>query len=801
MFRIIALLLLVTLSAHAGDPAPAWPVPARTHRPWAYNWWLGSAVDETNLVRELDRYAAAGLGGIHIVPIYGAKDQDARYVPYLSPRWLELLDFTVREAERRGLGVDLTLGTGWCFGGPWITPEHANVQTTNGVTFKPTMKVKRAAPGGEGWMMNPLSAAAMDAHLRPFTDAFAAHPGRRPRAVYHDSYEYRSNWAPELLAEFERRRGYPLTNEFAALFGTNRNDHVARVKCDYRETLSDLMIDGAWPRWSAWAKERGFLTRNEAHGAPGNWLDLYALADIPETEMFHKDRNQLVSLFAASGALHAGRPLVAAETGTWLKEHFQETLGDLKELFDDLFLSGVNHLFYHGTCYSPDDVPWPGWLFYASTQMNPRNAIWRDAPALNAYATRVQSVLQQGRLDPDFLVYWPIHDLWHNPAGLEMNLTVHARDWLEGQPVGRVARELRVAGRTIAFVSDRQLAALTQARGIVVPPCEHMPPATLARLLDLQERGVPVHFIDRLPAEPPGAGRLEERQAEMGRLLARARARKCDPVPLTELAPRPAPPGLQHIRRALSDGHVSFVANRGTVPFAGWLDIGLVGTPAVVMDPLDGRIGLGDPRASRIYLRLAPGQSLLVRNVPDRQVDGSDWVWWDEDGVRRELRGDWRVEFVAGGPELPPAFTTNQLGSWTAQGGEAERFAGTARYTLTFDAPPGGVGPHALDLGRVAESARVRLNGQALGTLIMAPYRVVAKSLQPTGNVLEVEVTNLSANRIRDLDQRKVAWRNFKDINFVNIDYKPFDASTWPIRDSGLLGPVTLTAVRAMAAP
>jgi hypothetical protein len=62
-------------------------------------------------------------------------------------------------------------------------------------------------------------------------------------------------------------------------------------------------------------------------------------------------------------------------------------------------------------------------------------------------------------------------------------------------------------------------------------------------------------------------------------------------------------------------------------------------------------------------------------------------------------------------------------------------------------------------------------------------------------NLLEVEVTNVSANRIRDLDRRGVNWKNFNDINFVNLNYKPFDASNWPLTDSGLLGPVTLTPV------
>ena len=74
---------------------------------------------------------------------------------------------------------------------------------------------------------------------------------------------------------------------------------------------------------------------------------------------------------------------------------------------------------------------------------------------------------------------------------------------------------------------------------------------------------------------------------------------------------------------------------------------------------------------------------------------------------------------------------------------------------------------------------------------------MVATALNPKGNRLEVEVTNVSANRIRDLDRRGVAWKNFNDINMVNLDYKPFDASSWPLTDSGLLGPVTLTPVAA----
>jgi hypothetical protein len=154
------------------------------------------------------------------------------------------------------------------------------------------------------------------------------------------------------------------------------------------------------------------------------------------------------------------------------------------------------------------------------------------------------------------------------------------------------------------------------------------------------------------------------------------------------------------------------------------------------------------------------------------------------------------VEFIEGGPALPGPIQTDRLRSWTQLGdAKAESFAGTARYSLEFRAPPEKAPRWLLDLGNVAQSARVRLNGKDLGTLFIPPFRVAVDSLKAEDNVVEIEVTSVSANRIRDLDRRGVKWKNFHDINFVGIDYKPFDASGWPLRDCGLLGPVTLVQV------
>lgn len=873
----------------------AWPPITSETRPWAYWWWMGSAVDTNNLSKELTRYRDAGMGGVHVIPIYGAKGWESNFITYLSPKWMEMLDFTVTEAKRLGLGVDMTTGTGWCFGGPRVTDEEANASvvwktyelgvgerikekldpkttqalvafgsggkptdltgsiTTNGEVFfsppgnwistngsagppktwtlyavsqKPSgQKVKRASPGGQGHMLNLIYPQAMTNYLRWFDEAFANYKGAKPRAQYHDSYEYRSVWSSDFFAQFEKRRGYRLQDHLDAFVTGEPADRAARVKCDYRETISDIMAEVTLPMWTDWAHRNGFITRNEAHGSPGNWLDLYATADIPETEMFYKDRNKLISKFASSAAHVTGKKLVGCETGTWLNEHFTETLADMKYLLDDLFLSGVNHVLYHGTCYSPDEAPWPGWLFYASYEMNPRNSVWRDVPALNAYAARCQAVLQSGRPDNDILLYWPIHDFWHDAKGTARNMSVHARDWFEGQPIGHTASNLWMRGYAFDYVSDRQLASAQVHDGkvnlggggyrvVVVPPCEHIPLRTLSNLVALAEAGATVVFEHTLPMDVSGWADLEGRRVHSAELIAVARQNQHILVGELEaslaLAGVPREPmfdqdGLMCLRRATDGGTAYFIANRGESSVEDWIPLAKLAKSVVILDPLTGHTGVAATRQSaanqtEVMLRLAAGESIILRCQREKRATAPPWAWWESKGKPATLVGPWQVQFLAGGPELPAPFSTDRLASWTEFGDtNAQRFAGAVLYTTMFDKPAGPSKRWQLDLGKVCQSARVRLNGRDLGTLITPPFRVVVSDLKPKDNLLEIEVTNVSANRIRDLDRRGVNWKNFHDINFVNLGYKPFDASNWPLTDSGLLGPVTLTPVEPIS--
>src|SRR5436189_1207323 len=445
----------------------AWPATTSEAKPWTRWWWMGSSVDSANLTAELETLAAAGIGGVEVTSIYGVHGSEHASVPYLSDRWIKLLLHAATEARRLGMGLDMPPGSGWRLGGPGVHLEDAvaslriAVDTARGTyvaTVRPAGdKVKRAAPGGEGNAIDPFSRVAVQRYLDAYGERINTLPRGTVRAFFHDSFEYTGNGSAELFEEFLRRRGYDLKGYLPALRGEGDPDAVARVKSDYRETLDEMLLEHLLRPFTAWAHERRSLSRNQAPGSPGNLLDLYAASDIPETEIFgplgDSGSDPLISKFASSAAHVAGRGLTSAETGTWLGEHFTVTLDQLKQAVDQLFVSGVNHVIYHGTAYSPREAAWPGWLFYASTDLNPRDALWRDLPALNRYIARVQSILQSGQPDNDVLLYWPVYDNWHDTTGRRLSFDRDHACRLHDTLVSRLARDVCERHNTSEYVA------------------------------------------------------------------------------------------------------------------------------------------------------------------------------------------------------------------------------------------------------------------------------------------------------------------------------------------------------------
>ena len=883
-------------------------------KPWTYWWWMGSAVDSSNITYNLEEFSQAGIGGVHIIPIYGVKGYEEKFIDYLSPRWMEMLAYTGKECDRLGIGMDMTLGTGWPFGGPNVPDKYASDQiksfsceitgskrveidvieevkkladekTINrnreiisvdafGIDGKriplinntdkdgllnwtapkgewkiialvmesPVQLVKRAAPGGKGNVVDPFSKEALNNYLGYFDKAFENYSGKMPGAFYHDSYEYyNADWTRNLLNEFKSRRGYDLLDMLPEFLSEDENEITARVKSDYRCTVAELHTEFIETN-SEWANNKKALFRNQAHGSPTNLLDTYAAADIPECEVFGAPKvdipglerdslftrveyvDPLILKFASSAAHVSGKNLVSSETGTWLSEHFRESLSQIKPEVDLLMYSGVNHIFYHGMAYSPKDEEWPGWQFYAATNYAPTNSIWYDIPSLNKYIERCQSVLQSGKPDNEILVYFPVWDIWHSSKTGLIPLQVHQpENWLFGTPFYKTVKKLYENGYSFDYASDNQIKSMTvddnsiisnsnKYKTIVIPSCRFIPVETYKKLLSIIETGGKVVFVNGLPDDVPGFNDFEKLRIEIKKirnhimsednLMAGKVIVGSDILFMLSHSGIPAEEysdyKIDFIRRKTEDARYSFLVSHHSTPLNNWVKLAYPAQSVFIFDPMNDKTGkaktrLNSDSTTSVYLQIDPGASLILKAY-DKEIEGDNWEYFTEADTCYGIKGEWNVEFIQGGPVLPLEETVTKLESWTNfSDNETKRFAGTARYKLKFHNPDPNIKNWILDLGKVCESARVKINNVNLGTIWSFPFKLRLGDVLNSGeNILEIEVTNLSANRIRDLDLRGVDWKKFYDINFVNIFYKKFDASGWELKDSGLLGPVML---------
>ena len=703
--------------------------------------------------------------------------------------------------------------------------------------------VERAAPGGEGAVIDHFSKTAIEKYLKKFDDAFKDYEVNTIRAYFNDSYEVddakgQADFTPNLFTEFKKRRGYDLRQHLAMLFGNDLNENSVQVRGDYRETISDLLLDEFTCPWQAWAKQRGTIVRNQAHGSPGNILDLYAASDIPETE-----GTDLVTIKFASSAAHiTGKQLTSAETATWLDEHFLASLADVKQAVDRFFLGGVNHIFYHGTPYSPQSDPWPGWLFYASVHFGPTNSFWNDFAALNDYVTRCQSFLQAGQPDNDILLFFPFYDYISQPS---KEMLLHFRSSrLPGDSVfafQAVAQRMMDQGYALDFISDAQVNNLTCIKNslqtnrliyktLILPACRTIPIATFGKLVDLAKEGATILVYQTLPVDVPGFGQLEERRQHLQSLLKQINFKVIENSKISEatigkgkfllsshldqllaragIEREPSIDlGLRSVRRKLDDGQVYFVVNWGKATVDGWVPFQTDAKSVAIFNPMSGAIGLANFKISEnggidVYLQLEPGEVCILK-MYHKIITGATYQYLKTGGESQPVNGTWHISFMAGGPELPATVTTHSLGSWTEFEGTAYKaFSGTAKYTISFQQPTGEGDAWVLNLGRVAESAKIRLNGDDLGTLFTPPFKMtISKNQIQKTNTLEVQVSNLMSNRIADLDRRGVIYKKFYNINFPprkreNRDETGlFNASQWLPLESGLIGPVTLTPV------
>ena len=538
-------------------------------------WWFGPAVTKAGIERELRTMKEAGIGGIEIQPVYPlALDDESvgrKNLRFLSPEFLDCLKFANDKARELGMRVDLTLGSGWPFGGPQVPITQAasklrvaRVAVTQATTPAPTlaegesfvaafagntlltaqadgafaapagtreitffiasrtrMQVKRAAFGGEGYVLDHYDRAALDNYLRqvgePLLQAFGANP---PHAIFCDSLEvFSSDWSNDFLAEFHKRRGYDLKPLLPALV-ENDFPNAGAIRQDWGQTLTELLNERFMAPMQAWAKRHNTRFRIQGYGIPPATISSNQFADLTEGEGWQW--KTLRAARWASSANHLfGRNITSSETWTWLHSpSFRATPLDMKAEADLHFLQGINQIIGHGWPYTGEGIEYPGWRLYAAANFNDKNPWFIAMPEISKYLQRLSYLMRQGQPANDVAFYLPNSDAWASFVSPKVHYMIDALKERIGDTA--VAQVLE-AGFNLDFFDDEVLQRLgrvedkvfqhpyrsnptalalgpNQYSAVVLPNVERLPLATLQKLVSFARQGGVVIATRRLPA-------------------------------------------------------------------------------------------------------------------------------------------------------------------------------------------------------------------------------------------------------------------------------------------------------------
>ncbi|MGZ5922727.1 MAG: glycosyl hydrolase, partial [Rhizomicrobium sp.] len=306
-------------------------VPPDNARPLVRWWWFGPAVEQGELAREIAAMRAGGFGGFEIQPVYPLTlDNPAggtHNLQFLSDEFLRDVGFAAATARAQGLRADVTLGSGWPYGGPQVPVTQASSQIRmirialaagvdsaalpavaagerllavfladgagpQAVSFDPSaprvsvapsaqprsllvflqsrtgQQVKRPGLGGEGFVLDHMNAVAVRQYLdsvgQKLVDAFAGNP---PYSLFSDSLEvYGADWTDDLFDQFRRRRGYDLAPHLPALFLDEAFSPA--IRHDWALTLSELVDERYLAVGQAWAAAHNTRFRAQVYGTP-----------------------------------------------------------------------------------------------------------------------------------------------------------------------------------------------------------------------------------------------------------------------------------------------------------------------------------------------------------------------------------------------------------------------------------------------------------------------------------------------------------------------------------------------------
>src|SRR6202000_2196306 len=124
--------------------------PPDTAKPMMRWWWFGAAVEKPEILRELQQMKADGIGGAELAFVYPEVLDDPakglKNLPFLSPEMLEDVTYAQAEGRKLGLRIDVTLCSGWPYGGPAITLAEASTHLRTAEVAVPAHATQITAP-------------------------------------------------------------------------------------------------------------------------------------------------------------------------------------------------------------------------------------------------------------------------------------------------------------------------------------------------------------------------------------------------------------------------------------------------------------------------------------------------------------------------------------------------------------------------------------------------------------------------------------------------------------------------------
>ena len=461
----------------------------------------------------------------------------------------------------------------------------------------------------------------------------------------------------------------------------------------------------------------------------------------------------------------------------------------MKPDMDLMFCAGVNHMFFHGTAYSPQHEIWPGWRFYASIDMSPNNTIWRDAPYFMKYVERCQSMLQMGRPDNDFLTYLPIHDMWakRSTGKRLMQFSIHAMGKLAPEFV-KCIDAIDQAGFDCDYISDRILLDTyynngmlhtpggTTYKGLVIPSADNiLTPAVKTHIEKLKAQGANI-IVGTSATDLTKAAKAEKMKTELG---------------------------LKLIRRSNDKGHHYFIANLTPNDIQAYTTLAVPMATAMWFDPMTGNRQRAEICGDSILVNLRSGESIILQTFNHKDEALSKELAslpvrgeWKKTSPIVKTLNNWKLSFTEATPAISKTYNLDTTKAWENLDDSTRTLMGTGVYECSINLSAAELkkgNSWTIDLGDVRESARVYVNDSLIGCAWAVPYRLSFTNLLHKGNnKIRIEVTNLPANRISELDRQGYKWRKFDEINVVDINYKKTSYADWTPVASGLNSEVKL---------